>query len=365
MIVFSHRDDPHAYCVQYHADRLGLPFSIVPWHELTTLATASLTIDHDRVSMRWSDKLQDIELGDAKTVWSRRYLSRPVPQAADHRDHSFIRRQSGNFENFALSAILPNARWINPYAAQRRAMSKIWQLSVACDVGFSIPKTIVTNNPEHVRSFFDSFKEHGIIAKPLEADHWFEDGIGFQTYTTRLEQVDIEEDDAIIFSPMIYQSHIPKMFELRCTVIGTTVFCAKLHTQNDELNSIDSRNFRTPLDLKIEPFELPGSVKEKLLLMINRMGLVFGAFDFAVTPEGELIFFEVNESGQWLWIEHLCPDIPLLNAFLRFAYEPYGLSEEVSGVSYDGNLLKSLFDKELTLIQGNFIPDKPENRLVW
>ncbi|MYW03811.1 hypothetical protein GT354_37130 [Streptomyces sp. SID3343] len=33
-----------------------------------------------------------------------------------------------------------------------------------------------------------------------------------------------------------------------------------------------------------------------------RMGLFFGAFDFAVRPDGEWVFFEVNPSGQWHWL---------------------------------------------------------------
>ncbi|RME33023.1 MAG: hypothetical protein D6794_12045, partial [Deltaproteobacteria bacterium] len=37
-----------------------------------------------------------------------------------------------------------------------------------------------------------------------------------------------------------------------------------------------------------------------------------------VTPGGEVVFLEVNEMGQWLWIEFRLPDVPLLDAFCRF-----------------------------------------------
>lgn len=33
------------------------------------------------------------------------------------------------------------------------------------------------------------------------------------------------------------------------------------------------------------------------------MGLLYAAFDFAVTPSGDWIFFECNPSGQWQWLE--------------------------------------------------------------
>jgi hypothetical protein len=33
-----------------------------------------------------------------------------------------------------------------------------------------------------------------------------------------------------------------------------------------------------------------------------RLGLIFGAVDFRVTPEGEHVFFEVNPAGEYLFV---------------------------------------------------------------
>ena len=32
-------------------------------------------------------------------------------------------------------------------------------------------------------------------------------------------------------------------------------------------------------------------------------GLIYGAFDCIVTPEGRHVFLEVNPAGQYLWVE--------------------------------------------------------------
>lgn len=48
------------------------------------------------------------------------------------------------------------------------------------------------------------------------------------------------------------------------------------------------------------------------------LGLVFGCFDFIVTPEGEYIFLEVNEMGAFLWIEQQLPEMGMLDAFCEF-----------------------------------------------
>ena len=59
--------------------------------------------------------------------------------------------------------------------------------------------------------------------------------------------------------------------------------------------------------------------------------IVFGCFDLIVTPNGDVIFLEVNPMGQFLWIEYLCPEIQLLELFCefllaqRFDFTPQGL----------------------------------------
>src|SRR6185295_14798986 len=46
--------------------------------------------------------------------------------------------------------------------------------------------------------------------------------------------------------------------------------------------------------------------------------IVFGCFDFIVTPQDEYIFLEVNEMGQFLWVEEINPAIMLLEPFAEF-----------------------------------------------
>lgn len=33
-------------------------------------------------------------------------------------------------------------------------------------------------------------------------------------------------------------------------------------------------------------------------------GIVFGSFDFAVTPDDDWVFFENNPAGTWSWVEN-------------------------------------------------------------
>jgi hypothetical protein len=34
------------------------------------------------------------------------------------------------------------------------------------------------------------------------------------------------------------------------------------------------------------------------------MGLIYGAIDMRLTPDGRYVFLEINPAGQWLFVEH-------------------------------------------------------------
>jgi D-alanine-D-alanine ligase-like ATP-grasp enzyme len=48
---------------------------------------------------------------------------------------------------------------------------------------------------------------------------------------------------------------------------------------------------------------LPPAVEAKIHAFMQVFGLIYGAFDFIVTPDGRHIFLEVNPAGQYMWVE--------------------------------------------------------------
>jgi hypothetical protein len=67
----------------------------------------------------------------------------------------------------------------------------------------------------------------------------------------------------------------------------------------------------------MEPFTLPPSIATCCIEVLKNLGIVFGCFDFIVTPQGAYVFLEVNEMGQFLFLEHYA-SLPLLEAFSEF-----------------------------------------------
>ena len=51
---------------------------------------------------------------------------------------------------------------------------------------------------------------------------------------------------------------------------------------------------------------------------MKRLGLNFGVLDFVVDHDNNIHFLEVNTSGNFLFLEEACPDLPLLDTMCQF-----------------------------------------------
>jgi hypothetical protein len=71
---------------------------------------------------------------------------------------------------------------------------------------------------------------------------------------------------------------------------------------------------RSYAELRMEPCEVEADLGERCVALLARLGFVFGCFDFVVTPEGRAVFLEVNQMGQFLFVEENT-GLPLLDAF--------------------------------------------------
>jgi hypothetical protein len=48
---------------------------------------------------------------------------------------------------------------------------------------------------------------------------------------------------------------------------------------------------------------MPAKTDQKIHLLMKRLGLLYGAVDLRLTPEGEYVFLEINPAGEWRFVE--------------------------------------------------------------
>lgn len=182
------------------------------------------------------------------------------------------------------------------------ASNKLYQQQVARRCGLSIPRTLITNDPDSVADFSDP--KEGLLLKSIGYTHLDDEGRYF-LYSQRFSHGELTAaPSAIRRCPIFCQEYVDKRYEHRVMAIGSRILACRIDSQASPLTRIDWRHYDLD-NVEHVQVELPGPVQAKLLRFMSEVGLRFGAIDLIETPDGDFVFLEVNPSGQWGWIADL------------------------------------------------------------
>lgn len=316
ILIATEPDDHHAILVKIALEKTGHLVDLLFTADHPTKQKNSIFIDNNNYQWISTDERGSISDDKYEVVWWRRARKPYMPKNVLHPDdYPIATRENASFYESLSKTIATNAWWVNSREAAYKARSKLLQLKIAADCGLNIPTSLCTNDPKKIREFL--FKTKNVIYKPLTLNLWPEKEQIKIAYTSKLNSSDLSDDTLLQLVPGMYQKEIKKNYELRITCFGDYLVSAKLNSQSHSLGKIDWRRIPDE-ELCIEPYQLPNPIKEKIQIFMHKMGLVFGALDFIVTPEGEYFFLEVNEQGQFLWIEDCNPDFNMLDIFVNF-----------------------------------------------
>ncbi len=318
VLIPTKPDDPHAIFAKLALAEKG--------HQVDLWYTADFPSQQTH-----SFKLQGIEIDWRSTgtefivnnnnefdvVWLRRPRKPVLSEFVHPDDQDNALNENVELYKTFWQVIAPKAFWINPVNNVASVNCKLQQLKVAKEVGLNVPETLISNNSLEIKKFIKSNHHQPTIYKTFFPTTWIEkDGIRL-TYTKEISLNHLASDLTLQITPGIFQKKIPKAFELRINFFGDCAITAKLMSQEHERGKLDWRH--VPItELKVEEFDLPDLIYKKCKAFMKKFGIVFGCFDFIVTPDNEYYFLEINEQGQFLWIEDLNPEIKLLDAFTDF-----------------------------------------------
>ncbi|MET0795512.1 MAG: MvdC/MvdD family ATP grasp protein [Polyangiaceae bacterium] len=234
-----------------------------------------------------------LPMDSVRAVWWRRPQGYGVPTEgmAPQARHFALSEAATAFQGMWQSS---ECLWVNDIVRDAAASHKPWQLHLAKQCQLTVPETLITNNPQHARVFWEQCGGEVIYKPFIQTLHsWRE--------TRKLKPEELALLDSVKLAPVIFQRLIPGALDLRVTIIGERVMAAAV-----DLTKVDYQ-----LDVRLnqqayERHELPPEVQSKLLLLMRRLGLEYGAIDLRLTPQGEYYFFEVNPAGQFLFVEHAC-----------------------------------------------------------
>jgi glutathione synthase/RimK-type ligase-like ATP-grasp enzyme len=240
-----------------------------------------------------------LETDRISAVWARKIWTPRMDENLDPRMREGCLRES----TAALYGFLDGlsaARWINPLAESNAAENKLRQLRFAREVGLRVPRTLVTNDPDEARAFY---REHApIVAKMLTPLSTSMTGTSFFVHTHAVGEEDLDHLDGLRHSPMVFQENVPKDVELRVICVGERHFAGAIDASRSGSGRTDWRAAK-PDEVRWSRASLPEDVARPLHLLLEQLGLVYGAVDLIRTPGEEHVFLEVNPGGEWGMLE--------------------------------------------------------------
>jgi glutathione synthase/RimK-type ligase-like ATP-grasp enzyme len=294
VLVLSRPDDEHAAAVADEIARNGGRVEIVDLSAFPQRAALAMRYDCcGQRSFRLEVEGRVLDLDEFGSVWWRRPQQPVVSPGITRQAHRLFAANEA-YEALAGLWHALDAFWVNDPGRDEVGHRKAYQLKVAHDVGLTIPKTLITNDPEEARLFIDARGYHGVIYKSFAAtaEAWRE------TRVLRAEELDLL--DNVRYAPVIFQEYIEAEYDLRITVVGKQLFPAAIYSQETDY-PVD---FRMDLaNARIEPVAVSRRVEFLVGELMTRLGLQYGAIDMRYTPDGDYVFLEINPAGQWLFVE--------------------------------------------------------------
>jgi hypothetical protein len=252
-----------------------------------------------RAEIRWSNRERTLDLNSIGSVLYRRPVSPlPDPSIESPALRRFCVDESYDFLRGLLYSL--DARWMSDPGNIRRAEHKVFQIQAAEKVGLCLPRTLVTNEPEEVHSFFEACSGQ-MVVKCLYKGFVNEPAAPAMIFTSTVTCDDLKDSASIRLCPSIFQERIDKSYDIRVTIVGEKVFAARIDT--DTPASIPDWRVSKIEDIRHSLTVLPPTIERSCLDLVRNLGLEFGAIDFVVDKRGNYFFLEINPNGQWAWIE--------------------------------------------------------------
>jgi RimK-like ATP-grasp domain len=177
---------------------------------------------------------------------------------------------------------------VNPVLASMSNNSKPHQAMLIRASGFSVPATLVTNDPSAALAF----------AAEHDDDVIYKSVSGVRSIVRRFDARQAERLPLLRHGPAQFQQRI-KGNDVRVHVVADQVFATRIET-----SSIDYRYAATDgQSIVMRPTELPGEIAQRCIELTKQLGLLLAGIDLMETAEGEYFCFEANPSPGFLFFE--------------------------------------------------------------
>lgn len=221
----------------------------------------------DRLALRVGDL--EVPVQNLRGIYLRSY---DLGDAVDAAEHDRLARLSFGLREWA-EGVPEHVRVVNRPSAGLSNHSKPRQGTVIERVGFAVPETLLTTDPEAAAAFV---ARHGrVIVKSISG-------------TRSIVRIVEPDDDlgAVRWCPTQFQRFIPGV-EYRVHVVGARLFAHRVRSQ-----AVDYRYG----GFTLEPVDLPAPVAERCRALAQALDLELAGIDLRFGSDGRWYCWEANTS---------------------------------------------------------------------
>jgi hypothetical protein len=269
-------------------DRLELPYAYFDQRQSADVA-CDYRLDRDGVRGALTLPGETVRLEDVAAVYTRLMDDRFLPELKGRPAGAPERIACRRLHDTLLSWLeLTPARVVNTAAAMASNCSKPYQAQLIRAAGFAVPETLITNQPDLVRDFA---ARHGrVVYKSIS---------GIRSIVQELDDTALARLADISWCPVQFQAYVEGI-DVRVHVIGAVVHATRVLSAATDYRYAGQL---TGVPARLEPARLSDAVAQRCVELTAGLGLRFSGIDLRITPEEQVVCFEVNPCPAYAYYE--------------------------------------------------------------
>ncbi len=230
-----------------------------------------------------------------------------LPEVAEQPIDAPGRRHARRLHRLLLQwADLMPGRVLNRPMYMASNMSKPYQAQTIRAIGFEIPETVITNDPDAARAFVERvWSERGnVIYKSIS---------GVRSIVQKMTTRDLDRIERIRWCPTQFQ-RLVEGSDIRVHVIGHTVVATHITSGGIDYRYA-ARETGTPAQL--EAMTLAPAIEARCVALAAQLDLPLAGIDLRRTADGRMVCFEVNPSPAFSFYEQ-APNQPIATCIAHY-----------------------------------------------
>jgi glutathione synthase/RimK-type ligase-like ATP-grasp enzyme len=227
-------------------------------------------------------------LEDIAGIYLRLMDDRLLPELKDEPQDSPKRRYCRSLHDLLVRwCEMTPSRVVNRSSAMSSNFSKPYQAQLIRKYGFSIPETLITNDPNIAADFYK--KHDRVIYKSIS---------GIRSIVNTFQAEDLKKLNKIIWCPVQFQEFVEGI-DVRVHVVDSKVFGTALKSEATDYRYAHQQGFTTEL----REIDVPENIATACINLTRSLGLVFSGIDLRITTNGQVYCFEINPSPAFSYYE--------------------------------------------------------------